>query len=140
MESIHLVNAAGVLITISAVFSYINHRWLRLPTTIGLMVMALAMSLAILLVGLFVPALADHARLLVRSIDFNQTLMHGMLGFLLFAGALHVGLDDLAQQKFLIALSATIGVVASTLVGSSAPDATSSAIVLAASAISARPP
>ena len=87
---------------------------LRLPTTIGLMAMALVLSLALIWAGRFSPAVTDLAYELLGSIDFSQTLMHGMLGFLLFAGALHVNLDDLRERQWEIALLATVGVLAST--------------------------
>ena len=111
-----LANAAGALISLAAVFSFVNHRWLKLPTTIGLMVMALVLSVGVILAGTFEPALVKCAAGLVAGVDFNNTLMHGMLGYLLFAGALHVDLNDLGRQKFIIALMATVGVVGSTLI------------------------
>lgn len=103
------------LLTLSAIFSYINHRWLKLPTTIGLMVIALLFSLSLIGLGVFLPPIEQKAENIVGSIDFNETLMHGMLGFLLFAGALHINLNDLARQKWLIATLASVGVVLSTL-------------------------
>jgi len=104
----------ALLITLSALFSYINTRWIRLPTTIGLMVIALLFSLGLIGAGNVVPGIERRAEAIVGSIDFNETLMHGMLGFLLFAGALHINLNDLAKQKWVIAALASIGVVIST--------------------------
>ena len=112
---ISLFDILAVLITLSAVFSYLNHRYIRLPTTIGLMLIALLMSLSLIVAGKWGVGLEQQARLLLSSIDFNQALLHGMLSFLLFAGALHVNLNDLAQQKWIIGSLATFGVVASTL-------------------------
>ncbi len=103
------------LLTLSAVFSYINHRWIRLPSTIGLMVIALLFSLLLIGMGAFVESIQQKAETIVGSIDFNRTVMHGMLGFLLFAGALHVNLTDLRQQKWSIAALASFGVALSTL-------------------------
>ena len=115
-----LFDILAVLITLSAVFSYLNHRYIRLPTTIGLMLIALLMSLGLIVAGQWGVGLEQQARLLLTSIDFNQALLHGMLSFLLFAGALHVNLSDLAQQKWIIGSLATFGVVISTvLVGTS---------------------
>ena len=111
-----LYNLFAELITLSAVFSYINYRWLQLPTTIGLMVIALIFSLGLITAGQFVPAVQQRAEAIVGSIDFNETLMHGMLGFLLFAGALHINLSDLHQQRWVIAVLATVGVVTSTAI------------------------
>ena len=96
-----ILNLAAILVTLAAVFSYINHRYIRLPNTIGLMLIALAMSLTLIVMSNF-------------GLDFNTTLMHGMLSFLLFAGALHVNLNDLASQKWVIVLLATFGVTFST--------------------------
>ena len=105
----------AAVITLSAAFSYINHRWIRLPTTIGLMVMAMVLSLVLIIVGIVHDPFSEMAEGWVASIGFYETLMHGMLGFLLFAGALHVDLGDLSRQKGVIALLATVGVIISTL-------------------------
>ncbi|MEE8305531.1 MAG: sodium:proton antiporter [Candidatus Tectomicrobia bacterium] len=105
----------ALLITLAALFSYVNHRFIKLPTTIGLMLISLLFSLALIIgghLGLNLEAKADH---LVASIDFNQTLMQGMLSFLLFAGALHVNLDNLLLQKGTICTFATVGILSSTL-------------------------
>ncbi len=108
----------AMLLTLAAVFSYLNARLLHLPTTIGLMLFALLLSLGLLTAGAVWPGLADHAQAIMTQIDFNQTLMHGMLGFLLFAGALHVDLDDLRRHGLAIGTLATVGVLMSTaLVG-----------------------
>jgi len=111
-----VLQIAALLLSLAAVFSYINHRYVRLPTTIGLMLIALLVSLALLgldLAGLTFPA--DWARHVLDGVDFNRTLLHGMLSFLLFAGALHVNLEDLARQKWVIGILASFGVLASTL-------------------------
>jgi monovalent cation:H+ antiporter, CPA1 family len=113
-----IVNIIAVLVTLAAVFSYINHRFIRLPVTIGVMVIALLMSLALLLAGTIDPSLNDEFELLLQSIDFDETVLHGMLSFLLFAGALHININDLAQQKVPIAVLASVGLLISTaLVG-----------------------
>jgi len=114
-----ILNTAAILITLAALFSYLNYRFLKIPTTIGIMLISLLMSLALLaLHALGMTQLEQHAERLVRGIDFYETLMDGMLSFLLFAGALHVNLDDLRQQKWVILILATVGVLTSTfLVG-----------------------
>lgn len=114
-----ILNTAAILITLAALFSYLNHRFLKIPTTIGIMLISLLLSLALLaLHALGMTQLEQHAERMVRGIDFYETLMDGMLSFLLFAGALHVNLDDLRQQKWVILLLATAGVLTSTfLVG-----------------------
>lgn len=111
-----LFDIIAILITLAAVFSYLNHKLFRLPPTIGLMILSLILSLVLVLVGQQFDVLDDVAHDLIGSIDFNRTLMQGMLGFLLFAGALHVNLNDLRKQKFVIGILATIGVVASTFI------------------------
>ncbi len=111
-----LLDVIAVIISLTAIFSFANHHTLRLPNTIGVMVIALAMSVVLILAGLVYQPINTHALTLLNSIDFNRTLMDGMLSFLLFAGALHVNLDDLSKQKGVIAVLATLGVVASTFI------------------------
>lgn len=111
---------AAILVVLTAAFAAVNHHLLRLPTSIGLVVMALAASAATLAVDALQPSLgiAETVRAQVAAIDFNETLMDGLLGFLLFAGALHVNLDDLKAQRWIVALMASLGVLLSTaLVG-----------------------
>ncbi|HVT42850.1 MAG TPA: sodium:proton antiporter [Thermoanaerobaculia bacterium] len=111
-----IVNIIAILVTLAAVFSYVNHRFIRLPVTIGVMLIALAMSFALILVGTFGPDFTDEVEIMLQSIDFDETLLHGMLSFLLFAGALHINLNDLAEQKWVIATLATIGLLISTAI------------------------
>ncbi|OOZ12428.1 sodium:proton antiporter [Solemya velum gill symbiont] len=106
---------SAILITLSALFSYINHRFIKLPTTIGLMVIALLFSLLLILSTRLGFDFELHAETILASIDFDKALLEGMLSALLFAGALHVNLDDLLEQKWVIALLASVGVVTSTL-------------------------
>jgi CPA1 family monovalent cation:H+ antiporter len=109
------LDLAAILVTASALFSFINHRYIKLPTTIGLMLIALVVSLMLLGAGLLGVAQLDmHAKEILAGIDFNTTLMQGMLSFLLFAGALHINLDDLAKQKWVISSLATLGIITST--------------------------
>ncbi len=109
-----LFNILAVLITLSAVFSYLNYRFIKLPTTIGVMVISLLGSLGIVVIGPLGFGLEEDALRLLNSIDFDETLLHGMLSFLLFAGALHIDLDRLARQKWIIGTLATVGSVGST--------------------------
>jgi CPA1 family monovalent cation:H+ antiporter len=111
-----LFNILAILITLSATFSYLNHRFIRLPTTIGLMVIALLVSLGLIALSRLGIGLEEDAQRLLANIDFDETLLHGMLSFLLFAGALHVNLSDLARQKWIISLLATLGVIGSTFI------------------------
>jgi CPA1 family monovalent cation:H+ antiporter len=113
-----LFNIFAILISLSASFGYLNHRFIKLPTTIGVMLISLMMSLGIVILGHQGIGIEEHGMKFVRSIDFNKTLMVGMLGFLLFAGSLHVDLEELLKQKLEIVILATLGVVLSTfLVG-----------------------
>ncbi len=106
----------AVLTVLAALFSYLNLRWLKLPSTIGLMALALAFSLGVVVLSSIFPAVGREARAVVSQFDFGEALLHGMLGFLLFAGALHVDFGDLASYKWPITLLATLGVVISIVI------------------------
>ncbi|WP_437730088.1 cation:proton antiporter [Sorangium sp. So ce1335] len=110
-----LFQVSAALLSLAAIFSYLNHRFLRLPTTIGLMLIAMTTSIAMVAIGVLFPAVEASAREHLSGIDFNKTLMQGMLGFLLFAAALHVNLADLKKQRLVIGVLATGGVLMSTL-------------------------
>lgn len=109
---------SAVILSITALFSYINFRFIRLPTTIGVMLIALLASMSLLAAAHFGYGgeLQLHAKHLLDQLDFDQTLMQGMLSFMLFAGALHLNINDLAEQKGVIAALAIFGVVISTFV------------------------
>ena len=109
-----IIDTIAVLISLAAVFSYINYRYLKIPTTIGLLAIALLMSLMIVLLGKLGLPIEEQAKSLLKGIDFNETLMQGMLSALLFAGALHVHLEELVKQKWVVAILASVGVIAST--------------------------
>jgi CPA1 family monovalent cation:H+ antiporter len=109
-----LFHILSILITLSAVFSFINYRFLKLPTAIGLMLIAMLASLALLLLGPLSFGLREDVAVLLASVDFDETLLHGMLSLLLFAGALHVNLDDLTKQRWVITILATAGVLSAT--------------------------
>jgi CPA1 family monovalent cation:H+ antiporter len=111
-----LFDLIAVFIVMAAGFGYLNFRLLKLPTTIGLMALSLLFSLSLFVLGAFVPAVVQQTRSVIEQFDFNQVLLHGMLAFLLFAGALHIDLGDLARHKEPIALLATVGVLLSTLI------------------------
>jgi CPA1 family monovalent cation:H+ antiporter len=106
----------------AAIFSYINFRFIKLPTTIGVMLIAMLLSVSLVILGhCGFEGIQNRATAVLESIDFNKALMHGMLSFLLFSGALHVNLEDLARHKWIISILATFGVVMSTfIVGGSA--------------------
>jgi len=114
---VHVFDIAAILLTVAAVFGYLNHRLLKLPSTSGTLALALGSSLVLLAVEAVAPEIAGQRRIarFLADIDFNETLMRGLLSFLLFAGALHVDLEGLWRHKGTIATFATIGVLTSTL-------------------------
>ncbi|MDE0859341.1 MAG: sodium:proton antiporter [Akkermansiaceae bacterium] len=117
----NLLDTAAILLSLAAIFGYINHRVFKLPTSIGILLIGLVLSVLILLLGDQWPGLVTQADYFVTQIDFNETVMGVMLSFLLFAGALHVNLGDLRGQKGVVAILASVGLVVSTfLVGTSA--------------------
>ena len=113
-----MLDIAAALLVLTALLSYANQRWLKLPPTIGLMATSLALSLA--LVALDAVGLSGglHAREqgLIRSIDFSELLMQGMLSLLLFAGALHVDVTALRAYRWQVAVLAFVGTAVSTVV------------------------
>ncbi len=106
----------AILIVMAAVFSFINLKVLKLPAEIGLMVLTLLFSVAVFVAGYLFPDIEAMVAALLAQFDFNEALLHGMLGFLLFAGALHVDLEDLARYRWTIAILATVGVLFSTVI------------------------
>ena len=112
---VKLFDILAILVTFSALFSYLNHRFLRFPRPVGLMLIAIVLSLLVTILGWLGLGIDEATRSLVASIDFNRALMGGMLSCLLFAGALTVNLGDLAANKWTIGLLASVGVLASTL-------------------------
>lgn len=111
-----LIHTLTILICLAALFSYVNHRVLKLPITIGLMAVALVFSLVLLTLGKLGFGVEAEAQRFIGAIDFNEALMHGMLGFLLFAGALHVKLDELLDLKWVIGSMAVAGTILSSLI------------------------
>ncbi|MEB8386343.1 sodium:proton antiporter [Rhodobacteraceae bacterium KMM 6894] len=108
----------SALIVLAGAFGAINYLFLKLPSSIGILIVALLASFGLLALDLMLPALgiADQTRALVTSLDFSDALLEGMLGLLLFAGALHVKISDLRAQWLLVFLMATMGVALSTVV------------------------
>ncbi|MCG8605990.1 sodium:proton antiporter, partial [bacterium] len=109
-----LFTISAILLTVTAALSYINHRYIGLPVTIGVMITALFLSLGMIGLGRLGLGVEQLAQGWLRTIDFSKTLFHGMLGFLLFAGALHINIGDLMERKWSIGLLATCGVLIST--------------------------
>ena len=113
-----LFEIAALLLVLSAVLSWVNRAYIKLPHTIGLLVMALLASFAIIAMEALFPVLQVYETLsgAIGQIDFNETLMKGMLGFLLFAGALHVDFARMRDAKWAIGIMATFGVILSTFI------------------------
>ena len=109
---------AALLLGLSAIFSWLNKVSIKLPHTIGLLLIALIASMVLLGMELMFPSLGltDALQGAINQIDFNETLMKGMLAFLLFAGALHVDMAYLKSAKWAIGSMATIGVIISTFI------------------------
>lgn len=107
---------AAVLITLTAILAWVNERFVKLPTVIGVTLGGLLASLAVIGLGEIGAGAESWAETLVAAVDFDELLMRGMLSFLLFAGALHVDLDELLGQKWTVLLLATLGVALSTVV------------------------
>jgi len=105
----------ATLVSLAALFTFINVHYLRLPSTIGLMVLALCLSGAVMGLSIGVPSLLEAARSILRNYDFSRVLLDIMLSFLLFAGALEVNLRKLREEKWLILILATGGVLLSTV-------------------------
>jgi CPA1 family monovalent cation:H+ antiporter len=113
-----LFNLVAALTVLAATFGYVNYRWLRLPATIGVLALTLIGSMATIGFDLLVPGagLRGAAAGLLQGVDFHAALMHGMLCFLLFAGALHVDFGDLRANAGIVAVLSTIGVLISTVI------------------------
>ena len=111
-----ILDLITLLIFFAAVFTLINITVLKLPSTIGLMLIAMALSVIILLSGLFIPHLTDVAVHIMEEFDFKEVLLHVMLSFLLFAGALSIDLSKLMEERIPILVLATFGVLVSTFI------------------------
>ena len=113
-----IFSIGAILVGLSALFGFINHRFLHLPHTIGLVVIALLASLSIIGLNLIVPSAQIGQRVtdVLRQIDFNETLMHGMLSFLMFAGALHADFSAIKTSRLTIGVMSVFGTLISTFV------------------------
>jgi CPA1 family monovalent cation:H+ antiporter len=109
---------ASLLIVLAGGFGAVNYLFLKLPSSIGILVVALIASFGLLGIDLVLPSLgiANSVRSTVTGIDFSEALLEGMLGLLLFAGALHVKISDLRREWVIVALMATLGVALSTTI------------------------
>ncbi len=108
-----LFDMIAILITLAALFSLINYKTIKLPNGIGIMLIGLLMSIALIVINKMGLFSTDSIRHIFAQIDFNDAVLNGMLSFLLFAGALHVNINRLAELADTIAVLATIGVAIS---------------------------
>ncbi len=107
----------SALIVLASIFAYLNYRFLKLPSTIGIMVIAIVVSIFLVMFGETVlPRTFGHLNKLMNSIDFTEVLMGAMLNFLLFAGGIHININDLKEQFRPVLIFSTVGVVISTFV------------------------
>jgi len=106
---------AAVLV-VAALFSFVNDRFVKLPSTIGVMTLALAASVLLTLLNALGLPLAGVAQRLIERVHFRETLLNVVLAFLLFAGSLEIDLSELRSEKLTVGLLATIGVLISTAI------------------------
>lgn len=109
------LDAAAVLLVLAALFSWLNHRFIRLPPSIALLLFSLATSVAVVALGMLGLDSQRLAQQVLDKVQLDQALLNGMLSFLLFAGALQVNLGELAERKWAVGFLASLGVVFSTV-------------------------
>ena len=105
----------SVLVTLAALFGFISRRVLHLPATIGTMLLTLGCSFAMLIAGFRTPVLQRWAFAMVERIDFNAVVLHGILGLLLFAGSLHLDLEQLRKERLTVSLLSILSTALSTV-------------------------
>lgn len=109
-----LYYSLSVLIVLASFFAYFNVRFLKLPSTIGIMVIAMAVSVILVIFGNVFPTTLNRISTLINQFDFTELLMGAMLNFLLFAGAVHINLKDLREQRGPVMVFSTVSVLIST--------------------------
>ena len=109
-----VLELSTILLCLASVFSLINIRLLKLPMTIGLMILALILSLLVLIIGIIFPTVFETVTSITKEFDFSELLFNVMLPFLLFAGAISVNVHELLKDKITILLLASFGVLFST--------------------------
>lgn len=105
----------SILISIAALFGWISSRWLKLPITIGTMLLTVACSLCLLAISAHAPGLQPWALHLVQQINFESLILHGMLSLLLFAGAFLLDLEFLVRERLAVAILSVVGTILSTI-------------------------
>ncbi len=114
VTSLSILEVSAIFLSITALLSYVNHRFIGLPTTIGVMVISILLSIFAIFLGfLGFDQLIDYEVSLLNQLDFTEVLLDGMLSMLLFAGALHVNIGDLRRYKLPIGILACIGTLVS---------------------------
>ncbi len=114
----HYFEIASILVMMSAVFGYLNEKYLKLPTTIGLMLIAIIFTFLVIVFSYINPTLLNQQKELISQIDFSTVLLDMMLSFMLFAGAMHTNFEQLKVQRRPVFGFAVIGTLISTfLVG-----------------------
>ncbi len=111
-----LFDTFSILIVLSAALAYINHRFIKLPSTIGLMFLSLLLSIGLIIIGTVSPLFLGQATVALANFDFTELLMGSMLSFLLFAGAIHIKFSELRKVLWSVTLYSTFGVVIATFV------------------------
>ena len=112
--SLTVLEISAIFLSITALLTYVNHRFIGLPTTIGVMVISILLSMIAIFLGfLGFDQLIDYEMSLLDQLDFTEVLLDGMLSMLLFAGALHVNIGDLRRYKLPIGILACIGTLVS---------------------------
>lgn len=111
-----IYNIITLIVVLAAIFAYINFRFIKLPSTIGIMLISLLASLIVIILGIISPVFFLKTTKAVGLIDFQAVLLHIMLSFLLFAGAIHIDIKKLRSERLSIITFSTIGVIISTFV------------------------
>jgi CPA1 family monovalent cation:H+ antiporter len=111
-----MLQSFAIIFGISAIFSFINFKWLKLPNTIGLMILSLVTAAVLYILEPISPTMFNFFCTLVYEADFEHLLFDVLLSFLLFAGAIHVNLSELKKERWSVLLFATLGTLISTAV------------------------
>ena len=115
--SLTVLEISAIFLSITALLSYVNHRFIGLPTTIGVMVISMLLSIGAIFLGfLGFDQIIDYEVSLLNQLDFTEVLLDGMLSMLLFAGALHVNVGDLKRYKLPIGILACVGTLLSSVI------------------------
>jgi CPA1 family monovalent cation:H+ antiporter len=114
-NNVSLFSMVSLLIALAGVSSYLNYRYIKLPTTVGVMLVALVASLVLVLLESHSEGFREQAGAMIARIDFDQVVLHGMLAFLLFAGAIKVNIEDIRREWLTIFSLAIFSTLASTV-------------------------